>query len=243
MARAIVNRYRQLARAAQFIIGFWFLVLFLQGLGLLPWSCLNCRQIEIDIVTGRNRSSYLVLCFPVYRTVEDSALTKALSEGEQRGATPRWRRVHVFSPGQRHSPHFQYHLAISQISTLERLWGELGFTTMKRRESARNVLNTWQRDGSYLGVEKYINELRIEANSGETVPKGQTAPPQGGQTGRASGVRPSFKLRAAEVRENCVGVPGHHPWCSGDTIHDSVEESWGEGELRIEQATKLGMRS
>jgi hypothetical protein len=60
------------------------------------------------------------------------------------------------------SPHFVFHGAIAQIRRLEAIWEEQGFTPERRRESARRLLQLWQRDETYFGAEHYLTSLKQE---------------------------------------------------------------------------------
>jgi hypothetical protein len=68
----------------------------------------------------------------------------------------------VVSPFSGISPHFAFHGAIAQIRRLETIWEKQGFTPERRRESARNLLGLWQRDGTYFGAEHYLASLKQE---------------------------------------------------------------------------------
>jgi hypothetical protein len=54
-------------------------LLVLSFFGLFPWSGINCTQSDIDLNSGRLRSTRYLLWLPVTRSVRDSALTSALS--------------------------------------------------------------------------------------------------------------------------------------------------------------------
>ena len=132
------------------------------ALQLLPPSRINCREEAVDIVSGRIRHSYFLYGFPIYQATEDSFLTKALSRDDRDNAKEAWQKVTVVTPGVGYSPHYAYHLAIDQIARLQYTWEANYYTPEARRECAKRVLQLWQRDGTYSGVERYIHKLKME---------------------------------------------------------------------------------
>ena len=164
MRSASASLRRLSSPLGKFLLGL-VLIVILSCAGCFPDSTVNCWQSEIDILTGRNRYSYFLLGVPLYRSVQDSALTRVLSEEEQRTPVRLWRTVTRLSPGRNYSPHYFYHGAIFQAGELEYVWNTLGLTTPARRESARRALREWRQHGSDRSVQKYIYSLEgLEEN-------------------------------------------------------------------------------
>jgi hypothetical protein len=130
MRSAFANLKRLSSQLGKFLLGPLLLIIILSFAGCFPYSTVNCWQREIDILTGRIRYSYFLLGLPLYRSVQNSALTRALSEEEKRTPARLWRRVTVLSPGWSYSPHYFYHGAIFQAAELEDIW--------TRRDSRRS---------------------------------------------------------------------------------------------------------
>jgi hypothetical protein len=127
-----------------------------------PWSPINCRYQDVDIMTGRLRfTQYLLFC-KVSERIEDSPLSKALPPDMVATAKPDWQRVNTFSPGVHHSPHYIFHGAIGQIRMLGGIWEiskQYGLTDDLKQKTALHVLALWQHSGSYPLADDYINGL------------------------------------------------------------------------------------
>jgi hypothetical protein len=142
-------------RSRRFVSTYWILG------GLITLLLLSFRlQDEVDIYSGRVRHSWLFYPIVILRYVEDSSLTKELSKEEQSEARAAWRRVMIVSPFVGVSPHFAFHRAIGQIDSLRLIWKYEGYTPKARRESARHMLQLWQRDGNYFGADRYLYSLK-----------------------------------------------------------------------------------
>jgi hypothetical protein len=135
------------------------LLFIASDLGFFPWSGINCTTHEVDIHSGRIRHARYIFFVPLERRIEDSALTKALSSEDIAGATPEWHPVITLSPGLRHSPHYVFHSAISQIRELEGAWELTKFTPTARRASAKEVLHLWQQAGGDDGAKDYLRAV------------------------------------------------------------------------------------
>jgi hypothetical protein len=162
--RAIAARFRRSPRRCllRALLGLAVIppaLLGLSLLGLFPWSGLNCWQDDIDIASGRIRHTRYLLWAPVGRSVEETPLTRALAPEDLHGKRADWRPVVTLSPGYRHSPHYRFHSAISQVRTLELLWDAGRATPEARRSDARRVLRMWQQSGGYHEVEGYLLEI------------------------------------------------------------------------------------
>ena len=148
-------------------------LLVLSLLGVFPWSGVNCWQDDIDLTSGRTRHTRYLLWVPVTRSVQDSALTRALSPEDRANLGEDWHPVVTLSPGLHHSTHSRFHGAIHQIRRLEscREFGKM--TPQARRETARHVLRLWHQAGSYFPADAYVQrvwERALEAEkSGKSI--------------------------------------------------------------------------
>jgi len=140
-------------------------------LGLFPWSPINCTHRDVDIMSGRVRLTRYIFWLPVHESVEDSALTRALQSDVLTAATPQWHHAVTLSPGLRHSPHYIFHSAISQIQELELVWKLTEFTPAARRASARRILELWQQGGRDDDANPYLNALSelSDKSNGRTI--------------------------------------------------------------------------
>ena len=122
------------------------------------WSRINCREQEVDVLSGRRRDTRYIYWVPVSREVTNTPLSEALSSEFLKTALPRWEPVNSFGPYNRHSPHYIYHEAFSQIRELQLIWTEFEFDAPKRRESAQGLLREWQTAGGDSSADDYLRE-------------------------------------------------------------------------------------
>jgi hypothetical protein len=115
--------------------------------GFFPWSRINCSTTDIELCSGRTRYTRYLFWIPVERTVSASALTKELSPKDLPGSQCEWQPVVTLSPRVRHSPHYVYHSALSQIRDLESIWKAKRIPKESRRADAIRLLRLWQKSG------------------------------------------------------------------------------------------------
>ena len=123
-----------------------------------PWSRINCRQQEVDVLSGLRRDTRYIYWVPVSRNVTNTHLSDALSGEAPTTNVPRWEFVNAFGPYTRHSPHYIYHAAFNQIWQLQLIWTEFEFDAVKRRESAQGLLREWQTTGTDSSADDYLHE-------------------------------------------------------------------------------------
>ena len=127
-----------------------------------PWSEVNCRHQEVDIMTGKLRfTGYLLFC-KISERIKDSPLSEVLPAGMVATAKPEWHRVNTFSPGVHNSPHYIFHGAIYQIRTLSDIWEMSephGLSADMRQKTALHVLALWQHSGNDSLADDYIEGL------------------------------------------------------------------------------------
>jgi hypothetical protein len=132
------------------------------GYPLIQWSSLNCTYEDIDIRTGRIRTTRILAGMEASERTEDSALTKALSAADLPPVEPNWRRVNTFSPGVHYSPHHAFHGAISQARYFDQLCQFYHFGPQAKREVALTILQLWREKGSYFAAGRLLSELELK---------------------------------------------------------------------------------
>ena len=120
------------------------------------WSRINCREQEVDVLSGLRRDTRYIYWVPVSREVTDTPLSVARSNMPPMMIEPQWETVNTFGPYTPHSPHYIYHSAFSQIGKLQLLWTEFEFDVVKRRDSAQGLLGEWQTIHSDSSADDYI---------------------------------------------------------------------------------------
>ncbi len=158
---------RFLLRAVMLVAAIPLGLLVLSLFGLFPWSGINCTEGDIDLNSGRIRHTRYLLWLPVTRSVQDSALTRALPPEDRTNPGEDWHPVVTLSPGLHHSPHYRFHGAMGQIRELEICWEFGKMTPAARRETARQVLRQWQQAGDDYPAGKYIQAVWERAQAAE----------------------------------------------------------------------------
>jgi hypothetical protein len=67
--------------------------------------------------------------------------------------------VNTFSPGVTHSPHYRYHGALSQLSSLHQAWMVQQFTPEAKRLTAQALLDRWRDGGNYRAASQLISDI------------------------------------------------------------------------------------
>ena len=146
-------RYKKLTQFFLIIFTFVILIYFIQ-----LWLRIYFISYDIDINTGRIRTTRNFLTLTISSKIEDLILTETIGMfGED--VQPDWQRVNTFSPGVRHSPHYRYHGAIHQIHVVDMILRSHDFSDEAKRYIAQTVLKQWQTQGDYFGIDKYLNDL------------------------------------------------------------------------------------
>jgi hypothetical protein len=120
---------------------------------------INCKYQDIDANTGFVRHTKMIYGIPISRKYEPTALSQTLGFDKSELNGGNWLRVNAFSPGISHSPHFNFHHALSQIKKLEIVWESENFDTESRQNSAREVLRLWSVSHSDSAAANYISHL------------------------------------------------------------------------------------
>lgn len=146
------------------LVGGVAVVAILVSLVQVPlWSTLR----EVDINTGKVRVTRYVLNFQNEQHVEDSAISRAIPESLRSTAPPHWRPVTQFGMFSRVSPHFYFHGALNDVSTLMTTWEYFELPQDIRTQTAMNVLAIWQQSESDDDASQYIDELFASLFDGE----------------------------------------------------------------------------
>ena len=124
-----------------------------------PWSRINCREFELDLISGRERVTRYFYGIPVDRELTDTAASYALGVSASYLDEAQWVRTNTFGPFTRHSPHHVYHAASHQVKMLELVWEEFGYDAAKKRETAKELLNLLRSTGSDAIGDDFVRGL------------------------------------------------------------------------------------
>lgn len=125
----------------------------------LPWSRINCREQEVDILTGLTKHTRYLYWIPITSNVRNSPVSDAIFKSPPANHTPQWKSANTFGPYTQHSPHYIYHSAISQMRNLQLIWEMYEFDPEKRKESALGLLHEWQKTGNDSSADDYLQKL------------------------------------------------------------------------------------
>lgn len=123
------------------------------------WSRINCREQEIDVLSGLRQDTRFIYWIPVSRKVSSTSLSKALSVNESETRERHWNHVNSFGPYTHHSPHYIYHSAFSQIKNLEIIWNMFEIDAAEREVTAKGLLHEWQITGTDSSADAYLQEV------------------------------------------------------------------------------------
>ena len=122
-----------------------------------PWSTINCKRQEIDILTGLRRDTRFLYGVPISRKFQTTVLAPEIAATSIQNA--RWKVVNTFDLYTKHSPHHAYHSAFSQMHTLGLIWEDKSFDAARRKDSASALLHAWQASYNDNIAERYIRKL------------------------------------------------------------------------------------
>ncbi|MFH0911272.1 MAG: hypothetical protein V1918_07215 [Planctomycetota bacterium] len=136
-----------------------------------PRSKLCCTHYDVDIQTGRVRTTSYLFFMKIQEKIEDSYLTTLLTEEDLKDVQPEWKRVNTFSPDVRYSPHYVYHGAFGQIRELDMIFSGHGetFDPPTKRHIAKTVLRLWQESGNRFSAGHYIGKVFNLADQKERI--------------------------------------------------------------------------
>ena len=119
-------------------------------------SCINCREQEVDVLSGLRRDTRYIFWIPISREISGTSVSKALSIDESTKNPAHWESVNSFGPYTQHSPHYIYHAAFSQISQLQLIWDKFQIGVAQRQAGAQGLLRKWQSSGSDSTADAYL---------------------------------------------------------------------------------------
>ncbi|MCW1887164.1 hypothetical protein OKA04_20665 [Luteolibacter flavescens] len=122
----------------------------------MPWSSVNCRDVEIDVNSGKKRESRYLYGIRVGREVSGTLLSAEVAD---EGKPERWVMVNRFGPYLGHSPHYLFHSALHQVQQLALIWDIGDFDAAGRQSSGRGLLREWQATGSDASADGYLRRL------------------------------------------------------------------------------------
>jgi hypothetical protein len=131
------------------------------------WSCINCREQEIDVLSGLRRDTRYIYWIPISRKISGTAISKELSVDQSTKRSHQWEQVNTLGPYTRHSPHYIYHAALTQIAVLQLIWDEWEIGVTARQASAQGLLREWQTSGSDSSADDYLQkQMKIAEQAG-----------------------------------------------------------------------------
>ena len=136
--------------------------------------CVYSEYEELDLSTGRLRTSRDILFVRVYREISETPLSEALA-GEPPVGEEQWVRtgsnwgVVVTAHG-----HTRYGLAYGQMCSLEMVWERMEYDCEARAKTATQFLRIVREGGRSRASEDYVRYLMFEAAE-RTPPRPTTA--------------------------------------------------------------------
>jgi len=126
---------------------------------------------DVDIRTGRVKTTNYLLLLPVCIRTYDTVITRSLPEDKTRDVEPDWQKVNTFYWLWPVSPHYAYHGATGGLRRLEQATKTIAFTPEALREVALQTTGSWQSgpdDGTLYLYQ--VHEAAMTAHSeGKTV--------------------------------------------------------------------------
>jgi len=128
------------------------------------WPKLCCEFDDVDINTGRTRHTRYLLYCKISEKIEDSLLTKTIGQFPD-GVQPDWQHVYTshLQIANRVHIHHAYHGAFAQIHNVDVIWQLFAFSDEAKRYLVQTVLDKWQSDGRYFGVDAYLVNVSTTA--------------------------------------------------------------------------------
>lgn len=171
MRETELTLYQRHRTAARIVIGLLavivVLVVFLPSL-VAPWSRLNNTEGELDLFSGRMRTTRYFLWIQIAREIDETPVSKAL--GRDANDQERWVRTHVFQPFRRVSPQYIHGSSPAAINHLARIWDVQKFTPEAREKTARQLLRMLRKPGA-RAVEPWFEALdELSAGHSPDVP-------------------------------------------------------------------------
>ena len=113
---------------------------------------------DIDINTGRTRTTKNLLFYQISNEVKDSILTETIGSFDD-NVLPDWKNVSTVVPGAHYYPYPPFHGVFSQIHLVENLWQMFAFSDEAKKHMALCVLKEWQTNKNDYAAGDYIRKV------------------------------------------------------------------------------------
>jgi len=128
-----------------------------------PLPTWNCETQEINIKTGQARYRRYRFFVKICDATKDTALSRAITQPMSVTDIKDWHTVNQFAqPSLRISPHYKYHGALSQVREVEMLQKVYALNESNVASIARQLLITWQTNGSYYAASDFLSDTMME---------------------------------------------------------------------------------
>jgi hypothetical protein len=157
-------RYEKQIAFVLVVITFGIVVLFLQ-----LWLGIYYTNYDIDINTGRIRTTKNLLFCQISENVEDSILTETIGSFDE-NVLPDWKNVSTVYPGLKYYPYPPFHGAFTQIKYVEKLWQMFPFSDEAKKLMTLCVLKEWQTNKNDSFANEYlhkVSEIAFEKDKSE----------------------------------------------------------------------------
>ena len=157
-------RYKKQTQFFLIVITFCVVVLFLQ-----LWLGVYCINYDIDINTGRIRTTKNLLFCQISNEVKNSILTETIGSFDE-NVLPDWKNVSTVVPGAQYYPYPPFHGAFNQIEYVEKLWQMFAFSDEAKKHMALCVLKEWQTNKNDSFADEYlrkVSEIAFEKDKSE----------------------------------------------------------------------------
>ncbi|MEM7164426.1 MAG: hypothetical protein AAF581_03125 [Planctomycetota bacterium] len=123
----------------------------------VPWSAINCRYEDVNIVSGHARYSRSWWYIVVSERIEETALSTALNSSLPDPSA--WRRANLFDGRRPNSPHYRFHSALSQIQEFDMLTWAGNLDSQEKQKLAKQIIAAWQRHNGDAGANPIFSQL------------------------------------------------------------------------------------
>ncbi len=138
----------------------------------LPSGCsldVMSRHQDLDIHTGRIKTTTYVAFLPVCSATHDTAITKALPGDQVKRAQAEWRKISTFYWLMPRSPYYEYHEAFGAIRMFEGVTSRICFSPAALQHVALQAVELWQKGDP--GGSDYLADICFRAEEAEHLGK------------------------------------------------------------------------
>ena len=132
------------------------------GLALVAFFVIQPLQDhqEINIVSGRERTIFILFGYPVFSRVRDTELTRSLKTNGEAKIESQWRTINIGLRWYDREMCWGFCSSPYQIDELKRIWNRRdGFNAEARERSAKAIVQLWQANEGGDLAQKYLVEL------------------------------------------------------------------------------------